>query len=208
MGLFGNKEKKKEKESKKVEQEKIADYFKKNSDMVIEDIYFDDKLKKGFIKKSILSNRQQLVFNYNELISYTPIFEGSKIKKHHGITRAVIGGVLAGPVGALVGVGTGGKEFESVKRLGVMLHFSDNSSMNYLILNSETKLDSFVGNTSMDIYNKLVAKFDWILKRNDVISSQDILTPADEIRKFKSLFDEGIITENEFNEKKKELLNL
>lgn len=208
MGLFGNKEKKKEKEAKKIEQEKIVDYFKKNSDMVIEDIYFDDKFKKGFIKKSILSNRQQLVFNYNELISYTPIFEGSKIKKHHGITRAVVGGVLAGPVGALVGAGTGGKEFESVKRLGVMLHFSDNSSTNYLILNTETKLDSFVGNTSMDIYNKLVAKLDWILKGNDVRYSQDMVSPTSEIRKFKALLDEGIITEEEFNQKKKELLKL
>ncbi|WP_342753189.1 SHOCT domain-containing protein [Shouchella clausii] len=32
-------------------------------------------------------------------------------------------------------------------------------------------------------------------------------SPADEIRKYKSLFDEGIISEEEFEKKKKELLN-
>lgn len=34
------------------------------------------------------------------------------------------------------------------------------------------------------------------------------LSPADELKKFKELLDSGIITEEEFNEKKKELLGL
>ena len=60
MGLFGNKEKKlakkKEKEIKKVEQAKTFNYFKDNSNLIIEDFYFDDIHKKAFIKKSILKN--------------------------------------------------------------------------------------------------------------------------------------------------------
>ncbi|EGP5214552.1 SHOCT domain-containing protein [Enterococcus faecium] len=176
--------------------------------MIIEDFYFDDIHKKAFIKKSILKNREQCVFNYNDLISYTPIFEGSKIKKHHGITRAVVGGVLAGPIGALVGAGTGGKEFESVKQLGVMVHLADNSSVKYLIINSETKLDSIVGRASMDIYNKLVAKLEWIVKEKEGVPTNTSESQADEIRKYKELLDDGIITEEEFNKKKQELLEI
>lgn len=212
MGLFGNKEKKlakkKEKEIKKAEQAKTFNYFKDNSNLIIEDFYFDDIHKKAFIKKSILKNREQCVFNYNDLISYTPIFEGSKIKKHHGITRAVVGGVLAGPIGALVGAGTGGKEFESVKQLGVMVHLADNSSVKYLIINSETKLDSIVGRASMDIYNKLVSKLEWIAKEKEGVSTNTSESQADEIRKYKELLDDGIITEEEFNKKKQELLEI
>ena len=51
MGLFGNKEKKlakkKEKEIKKAEQAKIFNYFKDNSNLIIEDFYFDDIHKKA-----------------------------------------------------------------------------------------------------------------------------------------------------------------
>lgn len=38
-------------------------------------------------------------------------------------------------------------------------------------------------------------------------STNSLQSSADEIRKFKQLFDDGIITEEEFNKKKKELLN-
>ncbi|MFX3672849.1 MAG: PH domain-containing protein [Paenisporosarcina sp.] len=39
-------------------------------------------------------------------------------------------------------------------------------------------------------------------------SSNDISDVFDEIRKYKSLMDDGIITENDFNEKKKQLLGI
>ncbi len=46
-------------------------------------------------------------------------------------------------------------------------------------------------------------------KNKDTVESatSNILSSADEIRKFKELLDEGIITEDEFNAKKKQLLS-
>ncbi|MTD37671.1 SHOCT domain-containing protein [Erwinia sp. CPCC 100877] len=209
MGLFKSKEEKRKlKEAKTLNKQKqsdLKDYFIKNHDLALADFLFNDREKAMYIKKSMMNNKATLV-EYSDLISYTAIFEGGTIKKHHGITRAVVGGMLAGPVGALVGAGTGGKEFNSIKRLGVMLHMSDNKSFKYLLLNSEAKTDSLIGKTHMDAYNKIAAKLDQIIAANNSMSVQ-ITSSTDEIRKFKQLLNDGIITE-EFNTKKKQLLGL
>ena len=211
MGLFSSKADKEkakiEKANRKAENEKILEYFKNHSDYKVGDMYFDDKHGKLFIKKSFTMNRSQAVYNYDELISYTPIFEGGKIKKHHGITRAIVGGVLAGPVGAVVGAGTGGKEFDTIKRLGFILHLTDNRSQNYMLMISESKSDSFLTKSATEDYNSLAAKLDQIIS----INTQEPTSAgsnADELRKFKGLLDDGIISQAEFDEKKKELLGL
>lgn len=211
MGLFSSKADKEqakiEKANRKAENEKILEYFKNHSDYKVGDIYFDDKYGKLFIKKSFTMNRSQAVYNYDELISYTPIFEGGKIKKHHGITRAIVGGVLAGPVGAVVGAGTGGKEFDTIKRLGFILHLTDNRSQNYMLMISESKSDSFLTKSAMEDYNNIAAKLDQIISSNTQESTTNG-SNADELRKFKGLLDDGIISQAEFDEKKKELLGL
>ncbi|MEY8500046.1 SHOCT domain-containing protein [Enterococcus avium] len=214
MSLFKSKKEKEDikrtKKEAKDEEIKILNYFKSNSNLVIGDIYFDDEYEKLFIKKSFIANRKQIVFNYGELISFTPIFIGGKIKKHHGITRAVAGGLLAGPIGALVGAGTGGKEFESIKRLGVMLHLTDNRNIEYLFLDSETKIDSLIGKTYFKNYNELSAKLEQIVSENSKPEDQTTKSfdSVEEIRKYKQLLDDGIINQEEFDAKKKELLNL
>lgn len=211
MGLFSSKADKEkakiEKANRKAENEKILEYFKNHSDYKVGDMYFDDKNGKLFTKKSFTMNRSQAVYNYDELISYTPIFEGGKIKKHHGITRAIVGGVLAGPVGAVVGAGTGGKEFDTIKRLGFILHLTDNRSQNYMLMISESKSDSFLTKSAMEDYNNIAAKLDQIISSNTQEPTSNG-SNADELRKFKALLDDGIISQAEFDEKKKELLGL
>lgn len=211
MGLFSSKADKEkakiEKANRKAENEKMLEYFKNHSDYKVGDMFFDDKHAKLFIKKSFTMNRSQAVYNYDELISYTPIFEGGKIKKHHGITRAIVGGVLAGPVGAVVGAGTGGKEFDTIKRLGFILHLTDNRSQNYMLMISESKSDSFLTKSAMEDYNNIAAKLDQIISSNTQEPTSNG-SNADELRKFKALLDDGIISQAEFDEKKKELLGL
>lgn len=212
MGLFGSKEDKlKKKQAKAQAKEKKANalaYFKKNADLEIDGIYFNDENQGVLVAESLSKMRiEQLVFKYPEVLGYTPVFVGGKIKKHHGITRAIVGTVIAGPVGALVGAGTGGKEFESVKRLGFTLNLTENRFVDIILLNSETKLDSILGKAASDNYNRLIGKFDQIIAANNKdYSSTATLSTADELRKYKELLDDGIITPEEFEKKKQELL--
>lgn len=153
--------------------------------------------------------RKQIIIKYSDLLSYTNIFEGGKIKKHHGITRAITGGIIAGPVGALIGAGTGGKEFTSITRLGVMIHMQNNKSFQYLFIESETKTDSFIGKGLTDSYNRLIGKLDQIISLNNTTNSiNSAFSTTEEIRNYKQLLDDGIITPTEFEMKKKDLLNL
>lgn len=212
MGLFGNKEKRAErKQVKEVEKQADKDtakYFTNNYDLNIDNLFFNDKDKKLFIKKNIIRKQKQQVYDYSEIISYTPIFQGGKIKKHHGITRAITGGLIAGPIGALIGAGTGGKEFESIKQLGFMVHLSENRTVKQMFIESETKIDSLVGKTFIDFYNQLLAKFDQIIASNQQLNFNSPTDKTDDIRYYKQLLDDGIITQTEFEMKKKELLNL
>ncbi|HFJ6898756.1 TPA: SHOCT domain-containing protein [Enterococcus faecium] len=68
-------------------------------------------------------------------------------------------------------------------------------------------MNSLIGKNSFDQYNHLSAKLESILS-NQTSTSVEITSQIDEIRKYKELLDEGIISQKEFNEKKKELLNL
>ena len=72
---------------------------------------------------------------------------------------------------------------------------------------SESKSDSFLTKSAMEDYNNIAAKLDQIISSNTQ-GSASADSNADELRKFKGLLDDGIISQAEFDEKKKELLGL
>ena len=55
-----------------------------------------------------------------------------------------------------------------------------------------------------------LAKLEIILKKEETVSPQETLIkdPIEEVKKLKELLDMGILTQEEFDKKKKELLNL
>ncbi|MDY3829234.1 MAG: SHOCT domain-containing protein [Clostridium sp.] len=139
-----------------------------------------------------------IVFKYNEVIRYEKEIVGERnvSKKKGTLTRAVVGGAIAGPVGAIVGGGTAKTETKTVG--GVEL------------LKIRFKLES--GEYEKCITNyplELIGFLDKCIQENekeDVQSNND--SAADEIMKYKNLLDIGAITQEEFEAKKKQLLNL
>lgn len=61
-----------------------------------------------------------------------------------------------------------------------------------------------VGN---DVGQNIVGSMNTIMNQNHSVSQNNV-DPYQELTKLKSLLDQGIITEEEFNKKKKELLGL
>ena len=59
---------------------------------------------------------EPIVFRFSEILEYRLIEVGGKevVKKKHGITRAVVGGVVLGPVGAVVGAATAKEETKKI----------------------------------------------------------------------------------------------
>lgn len=107
---------KKVKEAKKNEKEKVkqdykdlVEFYKDNNSLCSEDYFFNDEKRMFFKKKSFL-NYETFEYSYDDILeasrdSYTT--QSTNVKKKHGVTRAVTGGVIAGTLGAVVGAASG-----------------------------------------------------------------------------------------------------
>ena len=139
-----------------------------------------------------------IYYAYDEIDSYEIETVGQKTvtKKKGGITRAIVGGTVAGPIGALVGSETA-KEESTVKGGTQILkvNFNTYSCFNQRVC---TNPPSGFVNFLQDCINN---------KQHE--EQQETGNDSfDKIVKYKELLDNGIITIEEFEIKKKELLNL
>lgn len=174
-------------------------------------IHFDDINKKMMFPKTIL--RKAKIYNYSEILEYEILEDGETITKG-GLGRAVAGGLLFGGVGAIVGGVTGGKSTKKiVKSLKVKIVLDNLANpVEYIDLLGamETKSDSFVYKGIKKHAEDIIAILIGITSNKTKSNIQEIAktSEADEILKYKKLFDEGIITEEEFITKKKQILGL
>lgn len=173
----------------------------------------DDRMKwlvpDGFFGKK----KNPKIYNFSDIIDYELLEDGESITKG-GLGRAVAGGVLLGGLGAVVGGVTGGKKTKGIcNSLRIKITVNDiNNPVVYMdFIKTATKKDSFVYKS---IYNsaqeclsvlQLMCSSEEVVQGNNSVSTT---SDADEILKFKNLLDSGIITQEEFDAKKKQLLGL
>ena len=60
----------------------------------------------------------------------------------------------------------------------------------------------------VEVYNKINSAVDNIKNTNNTVTVNTELSNADELKKYKELFDSGVITQEEFDAKKNQLLGL
>ena len=137
-------------------------------------------------------------FTFDELVDYTVEVEEKVITETKGgVTRAIAGGIVAGPVGAVVGGNTAKKVSHTEE---------SNPKMSFVVEYPFGRFESPVFTYSrkvLKLCEEIFSERTTIKKVPDVSSSV-----ADELMKFKNLLDIGAITEDEYNAKKKQLLNL
>ena len=137
--------------------------------------------------------------------------------KKNGIGRAVVGGMLFGGAGAIVGATTGKSKVTQTPvvrslKVNVTLKNTTIGEASFPIISTATDTNSNKYLFFRDIADRVAAEFQKMIGTVDGEKSADTignpLSDADELRKFKSLLDDGIITQEEFDAKKKQLLNL
>lgn len=137
--------------------------------------------------------RIDVVFRYEDIISFeTEINKETVTSGNTG--KAVVGGLLFGGIGAVAGAS--GKRRSKEVVTGSMLKIITRNEM-YPIVNIYCPPPSVVAQLTL-ILDSL----------NNVSIGIDDASDADEILKYKKLLDDGIITNEEFEAKKKQLLNL
>ncbi|WP_193065338.1 DUF4428 domain-containing protein [Oceanobacillus oncorhynchi] len=184
--------------------EKFLDF---NSTREIGDIIkFDDDNKKILISEYL----EYHVINYSDVISFELLEDGDVVKSS-GLGRAVAGGLLFGGAGAVVGAVTGkGKEKNYCNSIKIRVNTKNLEQSSYYIifLNKKVKVDSSEYTLAYLQANETLS----ILQTNCDVQEDDAesttVSASDEILKYKNLLDAGAITEDEYNQKKKQLLGL
>lgn len=129
-----------------------------------------------------------------------------------GVGRAIVGGALAGGFGAMVGASTRSSS-DIVRSLAVRIITNDpiKAMVMIEILNGELnrKMPDYkeLYGKAQDIYSTVISVMDQNKQENKIFSNEHDEV-IEKIRKFAKLKDDGLITEEEYERKRKKLLGL
>ncbi|WP_252247202.1 DUF4428 domain-containing protein [Clostridium sp. ZBS4] len=177
----------------------------------------ENQCKIKIINSTQGQNAKFQIYNYEDILSCELFEDGINVTKG-GLGRALVGGTLVGDIGAIVGSVTGPKKTskEFVGTLGVKVTVKDLTSPTIYIqiISRKTKTSSAVYQNGCRFADDILSTLSIIINKNmgnnvkQQETSYKTLDSATEIKKFKQLLDEGIITSEEFNAKKKQLLGI
>ncbi|WP_182438061.1 SHOCT domain-containing protein [Lactobacillus bombicola] len=210
ISLEIDKQKEKEKAKKQAEKEKRK---QEQAAIKAESVYYGGyyfDIDKRKIYANTAFHGIEFFVNADEITSYRVAEKGHDENKHHVFTRAAVGAIIAGPAGAVIAGTTGGKINEYIDELGVIINLTDGGNFEVSLLNSKNnKADGFLVKHAYSELNHVIAILDgWKATEKVVEDTKDSTDAPAEIRKYKQLMDDGIITKEEFEAKKKQLLGL
>lgn len=177
-------------------------------------IEFDDNKMQWLLPDGFFGNKKNpKIYEYSDIVDYELLEDGESITKG-GLGRAVAGGILFGGIGAVVGGVTGGRKSKSIcNSLKIKITVNDikNPVVYITFLKTATKKDSFTYKTLYNSAQECLSVLQLIC--NSQVGLEESPTfamgsNADEILKYKNLLDSGVITQEEFDAKKKQLLGL
>ncbi|HAU5240603.1 TPA: SHOCT domain-containing protein [Clostridioides difficile] len=176
-------------------------------------VSFDED--KNLLKVSYKNRNQILVekvIKFDEILEFELLEDGETIVKG-GLGSAITGGVLLGGTGAVVGGITGKKTSRKVVEIfKIKITVKDiNNPIEYInLINTRTKTNSSIYQNACNEAQEILSVLSIIVKNNDKANNEQDKTSSsiEQVKGLKELLDIGAITEEEFNAKKKELLNL
>lgn len=175
-------------------------------------LYLDEAKRQWAVPKGFWRNKVKEAHDYSEILNYEVVEDGNSISKG-GVGRAIVGGLLFGGIGAIVGGVTGHKSKSTCNRLEVIINLNNinNPLEKITLISAETKKDSIVYKSAIQQAQEITALLEIICNGNIKNVEQSNIqqtSEADEILKYKKLLDQEIITKEEFEAKKKQLLNI
>lgn len=154
------------------------------------------------------------VCHYSELLSYELLEDGNEVISG-GLGRAAVGALTFGGVGAVVGGVTGKKTSKrEINSLRIKITKKDINRapiyINLVIL--KIKSTSLIYKQAYNEAQQILSTLDQIANICEETQQSQCAnnkpSPIEEIKAYKELFDEGIITQEEFDAKKKALLDI
>ena len=154
-----------------------------------------------------LFNKKSIVILDEEITKITFTDSRLLIKKRMGVIgKGLIGGALLGPAGLLLGALKGHSDTSNPNKISSVLlniYFEKHNKKQVLLLEAGPKAKSNFLSFFEHNYKELL-----IEEKDDSSSKEKNIDVASEIEKFHKLKESGVLTEEEFENKKKELLSL
>lgn len=173
---------------------------------VIENIIELDENRKLFKLCRCKYCNPSKIYKYSDILDFELLEDNNTIETNAGIGKAVAGGLLFGGVGAIVGGSTAKRKSKKVVnsiRIKITLNNTQNPVIYIDLLKDQLKTDSLEFKNITEIAQKLISVLN-IIKN----ISQKENDSFEEIIKYKELLDNGVISQEEFETKKKELLKI
>ncbi|MBR4310599.1 MAG: SHOCT domain-containing protein [Akkermansia sp.] len=189
--------------------------FSTTREVSVPPFYFreDANMRRWYVSDEKNPQNPQLL-RYDEIADYRIEEDGTTISSG-GLGRALVGGVLFGGVGAVVGAVTGKKEGKKkLTSLNVVISLNNRYKTNITVpcIAFACKTGSWEYNKGMESAQKLMDFLRSINSKasdgNSPSSHNFQSSEADEILKFRNLMEQGIISETEFELKKKQILGI
>lgn len=149
------------------------------------------------------------IYDYDNIVSYSLIKDDKMITKGGAsIGRAVVGGILFGGVGAVIGGTTGSRTSTNVCQSLTIKVTLRNCDSNCVYIDFIKRGSTLRNADPQEVLSLLDIITKAPYKKPAAEASAVPQSAADEIKKYKELLDIGAITQEEFDAKKKSLLNI
>lgn len=155
------------------------------------------------------------IHHYDEIVDFELLEDGESVIKGGGIGKAIAGGVLFGGTGAIVGAATAKRKSKSVcTSMMIKIVLNDmKSPVAYIkLIGSATKKDSGAYKTKQKNAHEILSILQLMCNEHGIPEEPPAKKAAgndvDELRKLKALLDDGIINQEDFDAKKKQILGL
>lgn len=154
----------------------------------------------------------------DSIVGYTYIEDDKQYGVGHIVGTAAVGGMLFGGAGAVIGSVIGSNPKRKIAHIGVEITYEKGNACELFQANiykgKPIKAEGFTYNSYLETAKSLMGQLDLLMKKSAVAAERkeenaaSTVSGADEIRKYKQLLDEGILTEEEFQAKKNQLLGI
>lgn len=160
------------------------------------------------------------IYDYNQLVSYEYLENNhveTIVTQNGGIGRAIIGGAVAGGVGAIVGSTTASnktKTTETITSMSIRITLTPNAQLKYIkFLDTACEKTSPLYTDRIEKVYKVLSILDTIKYYNEQSVKSNVpnnieVSVPEQIKQYKDLLDCGAITQDEYETKKKQLLNI
>jgi len=180
-------------------------------------ISVDDSSKRFSVLGATATGAEQ-IFAYSDLLDFEINEDGSSIVKGRGMATAV-GAATFGLAGAMIGSSGKRKNVDLCTSLEVRIFLNslETSQIAIPLVAGKVKKGSFEYKNAMEKAQEIMSILTYIANQKDVHTEKNStaanqngtnISDADELLKFKGLLDSGIITQEEFDAKKKQILGL